>query len=245
MRNKQHKLLVISILIITTVILSACKQSLSSAPAETPTVIPDGLFVSPVANDNPMQMIEEFAAQTAAAQTAAAGGQGGTPSTAENAAETTVTPDPGASVVTPTPTIVVDISTPTNANNSQQQQPPATSVPSGSRPSSYTLQTGEFPYCIARRFNVDPDQLLSINGLTSAQSYSLVAGTTLSIPQSGAFPGDRSLAAHPTTYEVRSGDETVYSIACKFGDVDPNSIASSNNISASSPLTAGQTLNIP
>jgi hypothetical protein len=37
----------------------------------------------------------------------------------------------------------------------------------------------------------------------------------------------------------------VYSIACKYGDVDPNAIASANNISVSAKLTVGQQLQIP
>jgi hypothetical protein len=53
------------------------------------------------------------------------------------------------------------------------------------------------------------------------------------------------LATHPTTYSVLSGDETVYSVACKFGDIDPATIASTNGISISAKLTAGQKLQIP
>jgi hypothetical protein len=53
------------------------------------------------------------------------------------------------------------------------------------------------------------------------------------------------LASHPTTYSVLSGDETIYSIACKFGDIDPATIASANSISVSAKLTAGQQLQIP
>ena len=50
------------------------------------------------------------------------------------------------------------------------------------------------------------------------------------IPQNGSgFPGDRTLRAHPTTYTVQSGD-TIYSIACLFGDVDPEAIAFVNNL---------------
>jgi LysM repeat protein len=69
---------------------------------------------------------------------------------------------------------------------------------------------------------------------------------TLQIPQTGnPFPGNRSLRAHPTTYIVASGD-TIYSIACLFGDVDPEAIAYVNNItSPNKQLTPGQTINIP
>lgn len=244
MKNNQRGLLVITIFVILTMLISACTQSLSSIPEATPTLIPTGLFVSPFPSvENPMAMIEEFAKQTAAAQTTIAGG--GTPGTPQAITTGTVlstqtgSETPVPAIGTPgTPTNV--ISTPTNAVSAA-----ATSVPPGVRPASYTLQEGEHPYCIARRFNVNPDDLLALSGLTSAQANSLSSGTVLKIPQSGAFPGDRSLTSHPATYTVTSGDETLYSVACKYGDIDPNTIASANGISVSANLTAGQTLQIP
>ncbi|MCQ3938793.1 MAG: hypothetical protein DPW18_17360 [Chloroflexi bacterium] len=243
MTRKQRGVLVLSMMMIASVLVSACEQSLSTPPAETPTVIPTGLFVSPIASvDNPMAMIEEFAKQTAAAQTATAGG--GTPAAPVETG--TGTPGtPSADLPTATPTL--NNSTPTNVGASSGGTPvtPATSVPAGSRPTSYTLQKGEFPYCIARRYNLDPDELLAINGLTTQDAYSLVSGTVLKIPQTGTFPGSRALAAHPTTYTVASADETVYSVACKFGDVEPNAIAAANNISVNAKLTVGQQLQIP
>jgi LysM repeat protein len=244
MSKNKRSLLVITIFIVSTMVISACTQSLSSAPVATPTVFPEGLFVSPFPSvENPMAMIEEFAKQTAAAQTSVAeGGTPGTPQTIE------ITPGDAA---TETPTVDV-FSTPTNAEpgaaiatTEPAPAAAATSVPPGVRPATYTLQKGEFPYCIARRFNVDPNQLLSLSGLTSAQANSLSTGTVLTIPQSGSFPGNRALAAHPTTYNVLSSDETVYSVACKYGDVDPNAIATANNISVSAKLTVGQQLQIP
>lgn len=237
MSKSRRSVLVFSIFMISTMLISACTQSLSAAPVATPTLLPTGLFVSPVASvENPMAMIEEFAKQTAAAQTATAG----TPSTPQ--AVITNTPDPNASV-TPSPTL--GNVTPTNVGAiTLTSAPAATSIP-GVRPATYTLQSGEFPYCIARRFNVDPDQLLSLSGLTSAQANSLVTGTVLTIPQSGSFPGNRSLTAHPASYTVSSADETVYSVACRYGDVEPNAIASANNISVSAKLNVGQVLQIP
>jgi LysM repeat protein len=245
MSNNKRSLLAISIFVVSTMLISACTQSLSSAPVATPTVLPDGLFVSPFPSvENPMAMIEEFAKQTAAAQTSVAGGEApGTPSTPD-----TLDGTPLADAATPTPDV---FSTPTNAEpaasipTSEPAAAAATSVPPGVRPATYTLQKGEFPYCIARRFNVDPNQLLSLSGLTSSQANSLSTGTVLTIPQSGSFPGNRALAAHPTTYNVASSDETVYSVACKYGDVDPNAIAAANNISVSAKLTIGQQLQIP
>ncbi len=246
MSKKQRGVLAITFFIILAMAISACTQSLSSAPEVTPTLLPTGLFVSPFPSvENPMAMIEEFAKQTAAAQTATAGGDPNvTPETPE-AVETgtVITPQTDETPVdeTPTPTLEVHDGTPTNTIPLA-----ATSVPAGARPATYTLQKGEFPYCIARRYDLDPNSLLSINGLTSEQAYSLVAGTVLKIPQTGTFPSsNRALSPHPTTYTVSSGDETLYSVACKFGDVEPNDIAAKNGISVSAKLTIGQKLEIP
>lgn len=236
MNKKQRGLLAIFILILSSILISACTQSLSSAPAVTSTPIPPDLFVSPFPSvENPMAMIEEFGKQTQAAQTAVAGG--GTPQPVESVVPTTppaVTPA-AAETGTPTNSAPAAATTAVVVNS--------TPVPEGVRPATYTLQEGEFPYCIARRFNVDPDALLKASGLTSPDVY--YEGLTLTIPQSGSFPGDRMLANHPTTYTVGSSQETLYSIACKFGNVDPAAIASANAISVSTKLTSGQQLQIP
>ena len=117
-------------------------------------------------------------------------------------------------------------------------------VPSATpgRPATYSLKEGEFPYCIARRFNVDPSSLLSLNGISDADV--LQPGTVLKIPQTGSFPGDRALNAHPSQYTVKLND-TIYGIACHFGDVSPDAIAAANNLTLTSPLATGKILNIP
>jgi LysM repeat protein len=110
-------------------------------------------------------------------------------------------------------------------------------------PANYTLQTGEFPYCIARRFNVNPSELLSTNGLTTRSTT--YPGLRLKIPQSGrAFPGTRALHAHPATYTVRAND-TIYSVACYYGDVDPMAIVQANGLKEPYRLSSGSTLQIP
>jgi hypothetical protein len=91
---------------------------------------------------------------------------------------------------------------------------------------------------------VDPSALLSLNGLSNGNIF--YPGRTLRIPQSGSFPGTRALRNHPATYTVVSSSETIYSVACLYGDVRPEAIASSNNLSGDNPdLTSGQSLNIP
>jgi len=227
MRRKSSVILV-SLLVLGSVIASACTQTYSQAPLATPTLISTGLFVSPFpSGQDPLKIVADLGTQTAIAKTAQAGG------TANPAAGTSAV----AGAATPRPATVEPGAT--------SEIPLATTKPGGSagRPTSYTVQQGEFPYCIARRFNVNPDDLLAANGLTG--SSALYPGAKLTIPQTGSFPGDRSLMNHPDTYTVDSAGTTIYGVACQYGDVLPEDIASANGISVSSELTVGQKLSIP
>jgi LysM repeat protein len=113
----------------------------------------------------------------------------------------------------------------------------------GGPPAEYTLASGEYPFCIARRFNVDISELLSINGLTtSSLTY---AGEVLKIPQTGnQFVGERALKSHPDYYKILSGD-TLNIIACGYGDVSPDMIALQNNLQSYTGLPDGEVLIIP
>ena len=158
---------------------------------------------------------------------------------------------------TPTPTVTPLLVLPTAGVDTAVPQipvsgivvPVATTTPAflpsaEGKPATYVLHNGEFPYCIARRFDVHPAQLLASSGL--ADGYAVPAGTMLSIPRSSSpFPGNRSLNNHPTTYIVSATYETLYSIACLFGDVEPTAIASANGISSDVNLSVGQQLQIP
>jgi LysM repeat protein len=111
-------------------------------------------------------------------------------------------------------------------------------------PSTYTLMQGEYPYCIARRFNVNQTELQTLNGISDTTL--LQPGSVLKIPQSGnPFVGARALNPHPTVYTVRLATETLYSVACNFGDVDPIQIIAANNLVSPYTLHINQTLNIP
>jgi LysM repeat protein len=255
-----------AILLLGAILLSACQQSVSTAPLATATSItPTGLFVTPLTGENPMQMIEQFAQGTAAAQTAAAGGGTpttpqavstigtelvGTPATATNIVIAT-TPVVGTQVSNGSATALVGTQIVGTLIAGTQVTSIATTpvivgtIPTaGPRPTSYTLQKGEFPYCIARRFNINPNELLSLNGLTDGELY--YPNLTLKIPQTGnPFPTDRALHTHPVTYTVPSSGTTVYGVACYFGDVEPAAIAAANGIAVSAALTTGQQLAIP
>ena len=113
-------------------------------------------------------------------------------------------------------------------------------------PSNYTLHLGEWPFCLARRFDIDPAALLTANGLTEQQAQNLSVGYKLVIPvdEVGTYGGDRSLRSHPTTYTA-SGNDTFYSIACAFGDVWPEHIAEANGMDIDEELQGGLQLHIP
>lgn len=120
----------------------------------------------------------------------------------------------------------------------------AQATPTSSLPLIYVLQSGEYPYCIARRFNVDPIELLALNGLSPNQTF--FAGMSLQIPQSGRpFPSGEVSLAHPTLYTVSRQNESIYEIACHFGDVTPESIAEANSLPMDAKLSVGQQLVIP
>ena len=245
MANRNHSVILFSLLVLTAIVISACTQPYSTVSLdETPAAAETSLFVSPFpTSDNPMAMVEELSTGTALAETAAAL-TAGTPLATEIVVGTEITPDTGA-----TATSTLDLSTgatatPTLGSDvipSATQPAPTVTV---NRPTSYTLQKGEFPYCIARRFNVDPAQLLSQNGLTNGEIY--YPNLTLTIPQTGTFPGTRALRSHPDTYTVADSSLTVSGVACAYGDVDPAAIVQANSgLSLGSALTVGQQISIP
>jgi len=244
MANRKRSVILFSLLALTVIVVSACTQPYSSVPLETPAAEETSLFVSPFpTSDNPMAMVEELSTGTALAETAAALTAGTPPAT--QAQSTEITPDSGATDAVPGASATVTNTPPlSNASPTATQQAPTAIV---NAPGTYTLQKGEHPYCIARRFNVDPDELLALSGLSRDQAYSLATGTTLTIPQTGnPFPGTRPLRTHPDTYTVADATMTVHGVACAYGDVDPAAIVQANSgLSLNSPLTVGQQISIP
>lgn len=233
MSRTNRGLTIASTLLLAALLMSACKQPYSTPPAVTNTPIdPNSFFSTPIPSQpSNMQDVENITTQTAAAAI--------------------VSPTPGGATAAPadgaTATSTPIINLPATATQAVAVVPTSTPVPAGSRPTTYTLKQGEFPYCIARRFNVDPDDLLRLSGLSASQADSLSAGTVLTIPQSGTFPGDRSWHDHPATFTVgvTYDTNTVYGVACYYGDIEPSVIAQNNGISVDATLSAGQVLNIP
>lgn len=243
MANRKQSAILFSLVALVAIVISACERPYSNVPIETPEAEETSLFVSPFpTSDNPMAMVEELSTGTALAETAAALTAGTPPAT--QASGTEITPDTGATDAPGTSATATNTPPLTSASPTVTQQAPTVVV---NAPGTYTLQMGEHPYCIARRFNVDPDELLALSGLSRDQAYSLVTGTVLNIPQTGnPFPGTRALRTHPDTYTVADASMTVYGVACAYGDVDPAAIVQANSgLSLGSTLTVGQQISIP
>ncbi|MGZ9165695.1 MAG: LysM peptidoglycan-binding domain-containing protein [Anaerolineales bacterium] len=234
MASKKRGAMVASILMLVSIIASACNQPYSQPPSVTNTPInPDSLFASPIGGPTNMTDVQNFATGTSIALTGTAA-----------PAVVTQTPEGGATqTVSPTPLVALNptfTATATLAVGGTL----ATALPPGTHPPTHVLQKGEWPYCIARRFDVNPEELLTLNSLTRGDIY--YPNLTLKIPQTGnRFPSPRAFRAHPATYTVASSDQTVAGVACVFGDVYPSAIAQANGISESSAVTVGQVLSIP
>jgi LysM repeat protein len=231
---KKYSKIALLVVLVMFFSLTACtlKASTPPPPAKTPT----GELPFPVYTPGD---VGTFGTQTAIAQTpgAATTAQVGvfteTPAaTAASGSSESSESGGGQAAVTSQP-------------QAQSQPQQAVPTPVVARPASYTLQKGEWPICIARRYDLDLGSFFSANGLNINSKPA--TGTVLTIPASGTWSanyGSRSLKAHPTTYSVVSGD-TIYTIACRFGDVTPEAILAVNGLASASDIQPGMTLNIP
>ena len=241
----------ITALLMTSFLFTACERSATGAKTSVPA---EETKPFPVATQPQIMADILSQTQTASAANPSSGGHSlatntpafvfNTPEVKPSSTAGTLTAETGEATVSAQVTVT---STP-STSQTNTPEPTATSTgftyptPTPGRPATYTLQNGEYPYCIARRFDVNPDDLLSLNGLNA---YSVTSpGLVLTIPQSGAFPWERARIAHPATYTVLAGD-SMGSIACAFGDADPNTIYAANGLKNGDVLVVGQVINIP
>ena len=226
---KTHRLITIFIVLAFMLGTTACVKKLPAPEQPTPT--PEGLTGSSPAPTGVLDTIFLIATQTAIAAQ-------GTPGVA-----VIVTPD--ASLVAPPPVQLTPVNTQAGATPVQATPVPSGPAPTVVVPTNYVVHKGEHPYCLGRRYNINPADILAANGLSAAAASSLSVGAKLVIPQNGRpFGGNRALQPHPATYTVKSND-TIYSVACYFGDVAPETLIWANNLVEPYRLTPGQILNIP
>lgn len=215
--------LLIVVLVLFGLVLGGCVKPASEAPEGETTN-----------GEQADVVVRVMATQTALAK-AAEGDADSLEPTAEPTAEPTeeTSDDSGEPAATATEEVVVE---PT-----EEPTPAPTVVVSV--PGTYTVHYGEHPYCLARRFDVDADELLGVNGLVRGDQ--IEPGDVLTIPQDGSpFNGDRVLSTHPASFTVQYLD-TFYSIACYFGDVTPEAIAEANGMTVDEVLVTGTVIQIP
>lgn len=214
--RKEKYIFLLGMVIVIGMILAGCNQSISTGLVATST------------NDQLGEILDVVAGQETMAPTATLAGPPDSEGQADD--EAVETPEvPPTSTLEPT-----------------QSEPTRTPMPTTEKtiPTQYALQEGEFPWCIARRFNLNPTDLLSANGIPPSQSY-FASGQVLIIPQNlGPFEGNRQLHAHTSPYTVKSGD-TFHSIACYYGDIWPEDIAAANGMNVTESLVAGSQIIIP
>ncbi len=210
---KNYRMLIF-VIIISSLMISACTMSASTPPPVTPTTN--------------LSEIARQATETAIAKTPKTGETQAPGTTSESGDEVTAT---AAEAVAPT-------STPEPVETEEPEVVTEYAVPD-----SYTLHQGEFVYCLARRYNILPEDIMTYNGIASGTIF--YPGETISLPADArAYVGDRALQYHPSSYTVVFGD-TLYSIACLYGDVDPRAIAAGNDLDIDQALTPGTVLQIP
>ena len=214
-------------------LLTACNRSASKAPVVSP--IPSAEAPFPFTTPDAMSTIKT---QTAVALTPVVA--------ATNTPQVVVaTVEPTATQETSTTSGETGTSSSETNTSTSQESAQSVSIPVVTRPTTYTLQKGEWPLCIARRYNLDISSYFAANGLTMDSKPGV--GVVLKIPASGSWSanyGSRALKPHPTTYTVVSGD-TIYTISCRYGDVAPEQILAANSLSSASDIKSGMKLNIP
>jgi len=237
---KTNRTFIFILIILLTFGLAACTRSASKPP----TAPQDGNDVtSPTEGTQVVNVLGEKATQTAIAEMGGAKLPEEEPSEAEPIIEEVPVEESPAEEVAVPEEVPVEADTPAEGSDEGGGQDPVVVPVEYEVPKNYTLQSGEFPYCIARRFNIDVTSLLNANGL--GVNSSVYPGTTLIIPRDAAsFAGTRALRAHPTDYTVQYND-TVNSIACYFGDVDPRAIEAVNGLTGDYSLSQGQVIKIP
>lgn len=239
---KKYTNIALLVVLVMLVVLTACTRNVATSPVATPTAGGDVPF--PVDNTTPAAVgMDAFATQTAMAQNpfgeatatpqvvvmteTPAEGQAGEQPTAAPQDQTAATQDPNAAAA-PTTAATTPLPLPTVA-----------------RPATYTLQNGEWPLCIARRYGLDIPSFFQLNGLSMASKPGV--GTVLKIPTTGTWNdnyGSRTLAKHPVTYTVLAG-ENINGIACKYGDVTPEQILANNGLTKPTDIKTGMSLKIP
>ena len=144
---------------------------------------------------------------------------------------------------TPTAEEPVETATPEESESPVATTPTATPIPAGQV--EYTVKPGDWIWSIARDYNVDPQDIIDLNGLSDPGD--ITPGMILQIPLSETTVEATAVVSTPVaggiTHVVQSG-EWIWQIARTYG-VDPQAIIDANNLSDPANIYPGQELIIP
>jgi membrane-bound lytic murein transglycosylase D len=122
-------------------------------------------------------------------------------------------------------------------------QAPGRVVVSSAQPPSYRVRPGDNPWSIARRFNLELDELLAWNGFSPEVVLSVGQTIALREPKASGGQATRSAARVGKTYEVRHGDN-LWQIARKY-DASVEEIRRLNGFGTDHDLKPGDRVLLP
>jgi LysM repeat protein len=146
--------------------------------------------------------------------------------------------------VPPTSTPTIESPTATPTPEGPTETPPVvfnTPTSQTGQETTYTVQSGDSVYSVARDHGISPDDLIARNNLQ--YPYYLDIGQQLIIPAGGSVPTDATPVPGTREHIVQQG-EWIYSIARKYG-VSPDDIIALNNIPYPYTLYPGDVIQIP
>ena len=221
--GKKH--FTIALLLLIALSLAACTRPATSSNPDVDSQGEGGLPF-PTSDFPPMDILETAAAATMTAQS----GQPQAP-----VATTAPQVAPQAATATPEPTAVAATAEPTTV--------PSPTTETVACTSPYKVSEGEWVYSIARKCGLDPDEIISVNGLFFP--FTLYPGDELQLPSGtdGTSGQTTSTATCPSPYTVQLG-EWVYSIAQKCGST-AEAIVAANNLAFPYTIYPGDGLTIP
>ena len=218
MDTSKRRTLILGLLVTASLLLAACTRSASDSPV--PTVAGGGGEPTAGAAEATMEAVRS-AILTQTAQAAQIGG-GEEPTATEEPPQPLGPTDTPPATSTPVPTAT------------------ATGV---TVPVTYTVQTGDWIYSIARKFGLDPNAVIAAN--PGVNPNLVIPGQVLNLPQPGATPAaPASTLTRPADYTVKQGD-WIYSIARAFGVTPEQIIAANPTLRAPYTIYPGQVLHIP
>jgi LysM repeat protein len=220
--------LMIALFLLIALTLTACtRAATSSNPDVDSQTEGEGGLPFPTSDFPPMDILETAAAATMTAQS----GQPQVPA-ATTAPEVDA---PQAATATPEPTAVAPTAVPT--------EEPSPTVETVACTSPYKVSAGEWVYSIARKCGLDPDEIISVNGLLFP--FTLYPDDELQLPSGtdGTSGQTTSTATCPSPYMVKLGD-WVFSIAQKCGST-AEAIVAANNLAFPYTIYPGDALTIP